>query len=313
MLKQIKKHRFEILCILPFITFLLIFTLTPIARVITLSFQSVPALSEGGWFTPLEKSDGSLMLPIVRGRSSLTGFTLAHYKALFSQKAFQEAFFNTLFIALVSLILEIALGLVLALFLSGNSGFRRFLRPLFILPLAIPTAVVGVIMGYLFSNSGWINRILTDLGLIKFPIYWMSGGVRSLMMVALADTWKVTPIVMLILLAGFQSIDGSLYKAARIDGAGNFYIFRKITLPLLMPSITAAVIIRGIDAFRIFALPLILMGQNLKVIGTYAYLEYAEFNNYYTSAASSVILLLMIFTAVIIYIKAAGRKGMALG
>ncbi|MFH0828323.1 MAG: sugar ABC transporter permease [Candidatus Omnitrophota bacterium] len=289
MLKQIKKHRFEILCILPFITFLLIFTLTPIARVITLSFQSAPALNEGGWFT------------------------LAHYKALFSQKAFQEAFFNTLFIALVSLILEIALGLVLALLLSRNSGFRRFLRPLFILPLAIPTAVVGVIMGYLFSNSGWINRILTDLGLIKFPIYWMSGGVRSLMMVALADTWKVTPIVMLILLAGLQSIDNSLYKAARIDGAGNFYIFRKITLPLLMPSITAAVIIRGIDAFRIFALPLILMGQNLKVIGTYAYLEYAEFNNYYSSAASSVILLVMIFTAVIIYIKAAGRKGLALG
>ncbi len=289
MLKKIKKHRFEILCILPFIVFILIFTLTPITRVITLSFQSAPAVTQGGHFT------------------------LAHYKALFTQKAFKEAFLNTLFIALASLILEIALGLVLALLLSRNSGFKRFLRPLFILPLAIPTAVAGVIMGYLFSNSGWINRILMDFGLIKSPIYWMSGGIRSLMMVALADTWKVTPIVMLILLAGLQSIDEFLYKAARIDGAGNFYIFRKITLPLLMPAITAAVIIRGIDAFRIFALPLILMGQNLKVIGTYAYLEYAEFNNYYTSAASSVILLLMIFTAVIIYIKAAGRKGMALG
>lgn len=289
MLKQIKKYRFEILCILPFIVFLLIFTLTPITRVITLSFQAAPAFSEGG------------------------RFTFAHYKALFSQKAFKEAFFNTLFIALISLIFEITLGLVLALLLFKNSGLKRFLRPLFILPLAIPTAVAGVTMGYLFSNSGWINRILMDIGLIKSPIYWMSGGIRSLMMVALADTWKVTPIVMLILLTGLQSIDDSLYKAARIDGAGNFYIFRRVTLPLLMPAITSAVIIRGIDAFRIFALPLILMGQNLKVVGTYAYLEYAEFNNYYTSAASSVILLLMIFTAVIVYIKTAGRKGMALG
>ena len=167
-------------------------------------------------------------------------------------------------------------------------------------------------MSYLFSSLGWINRILADLGLIDSPIYWMAGGIKSLMMVTIADSWKVTPIVMLILLAGLESIDRELYKAARIDGAGSFYIFRRITLPLLMPAITCAVIIRGIDAFRIFALPLILMGQNLKVIGTFAYLEYAEFNNPYASAASSVILLFMILTAVLFYIKVAGRRGLAI-
>jgi trehalose transport system permease protein len=140
----------------------------------------------------------------------------------------------------------------------------------------------------------------------------MAGGVRSLIMVILSDCWKVTPLVMLILLAGLAAIDRDLYRAARIDGAGGFYIFRRITLPLLLPFITAAVIIRGIDAFRIFALPLILMGQNLKVIGTYAYLEYVEYNNPYLSAASSVLLLSMILVAVLIYIKAVGRKGMGL-
>ena len=116
---------------------------------------------------------------------------------------------------------------------------------------------------------------------------------------------------MLILLAGLESIDRDLYRAARIDGANSLYIFRRITLPMLLPFITAAVIIRGIDAFRIFALPLILMGQNLKVIGTYAYLEYAEYSNPYLSAASSVLLLFMILTAVLIYIRAVGRKGMS--
>ncbi len=80
-----------------------------------------------------------------------------------------------------------------------------------------------------------------------------------------------------------------------------------------MPWISACVIIRGIDAFRIFALPLILVGQNVKVIGTYAYLEYVEFNNPYTSAASSVILLVMILIAVLLYIKAVGKKGIAVG
>ena len=171
------------------------------------------------------------------------------------------------------------LGLVLAILLVNNHRYTRYLIPLFILPLAIPTAVVGVMISYLFSSSVWINRILFDLGIISSSVHWMGGGFKSLVMIILADCWKVTPVVMLILLAGLESIDASLYKAARIDGAGGLYIFRRITLPLLMPFISAAVIIRGIDAFRIFALPLILMGQNLKVIGTYAYLEYMEFNN----------------------------------
>jgi trehalose transport system permease protein len=238
-------------------------------------------------------------------------FTLSNYKELLSQEASRSAFLNTIFIAFMSLILEVGMGLILALILTCNIRGLRLLRSLFILPLAIPTVVVGVIMSYLFSSSGWINRILIDVSLIDSPIYWMAGGFKSLVMVTLADCWKVTPIVMLILLAGLESVDRDLYSSARIDGASGLYIFRRITLPLLMPYITAAVIIRGIDAFRIFALPLILMGENLKVIGTYAYLEYIEYNNPYMSAASSVLLLIMILTAVIIYIKAVGRRGIA--
>jgi len=107
-----------------------------------------------------------------------------------------------------------------------------------------------------------------------------------------------------------QSIDRQLYKSARIDGAGTLYIFRRVTLPLLLPSLTAAVIIRGIDAFRIFSLALVLMGQNLKVVGTYAYLEYSEYNNEHLSAASSVVLLGVIMLAVAVYIRSVGKKGL---
>lgn len=283
---RLGKYSFKIICILPLLIFLFFFTLVPIIRLIFLSLQPLGDTT-GRWFT------------------------LTHYRALFTHVAFKDAFFNTIIIALGSLSIELGLGLVLAMLLSRNYRYIRLLRPLFILPLAIPTAVAGVMMTYLFTTSGWVNRILTDIGLINSPIHWMAGGWQSLLTVILADCWKVTPIVMLILLAGLQSIDSSLYKAARIDGAGNLYIFRRITLPLLMPFITAAVIIRGIDAFRIFALPLILMGQNLRVIGTYAYLEYMEFNNPYLSAASSTVLMAMIMIAVLIYIKVAGRRGMA--
>ena len=98
----------------------------------------------------------------------------------------------------------------------------------------------------------------------------MQGDAKSLIMIILADSWKVTPLVMLILLAGLKSIDQGLYEAARIDGASRWQLFFGITLPLLLPSITTAVIIRAIDAFRIFDMVLILMGENFKVLGTYA-------------------------------------------
>ncbi|MBD3245587.1 MAG: ABC transporter permease subunit [Candidatus Omnitrophica bacterium] len=281
--RRARKKHFELICILPLLIFLCVLTVVPIARTVLLSLEPV----EGN------------------------GLTMSHYRELFAQEGFRLAMFHTVSIAFLSLSIEIGLGFLFALILSKSSRVIRFLRPVFILPLAIPTAVVGVMMSYLFSGQGWINRILMDLGVLNEPVYWMSGGWRSIVMVSLADSWKVTPIVMLILLSGLQSIDPVLYKAARIDGAGVFYTFRRITLPLLVPSITAAVIIRGVDAFRIFAVPLILMGQNLKVIGTFAYLEYQEYNNPYTSAASSVILLGMILCAVLIYLKTAGRKGIA--
>lgn len=286
-IKNIKRYYFEIMLITPLVLFLLSFTLAPIIRTVVLSFQQAPQVSEGA------------------------GIGFSNYKDLFLQESFRKAFFSTIFIALASLLLEVSLGLILALILSSDLRGVRFMRPVFILPLAIPTVVVGVIMSYMFSTSGWINRILIDLSLMDSPVYWMAGGLKSLLMITLADCWKVTPIVMMILLAGLQSIDRDLYRAARIDGASGFYIFRRITFPLLLPFITMAIIIRGIDAFRIFALPLILMGQNLKVIGTYAYLEYMEYNNPYLSAASAVVLLVMILTGVAIYIKAVGRKGIA--
>jgi len=279
----LKKNTFLIFCLSPLVLFLLIFTLLPVIHVFIISFISPHTLK----------------------------FSLINYKTLLTQQEFVTSFFNTLAIALGSLALEIGAGLILALILSSRPKGTGLIKSFFMLPLAIPTVVAAVMMSYLFSSSGWVNRILIDTGIIAEPVIWMKGGVKSIFTVIVADSWKVTPLVMLILLAGLQSIDRQLYQAARIDGAGGFYIFRRITLPLLMPSITAAVIIRGIDAFRIFSLALVLMGENLKVIGTYAYLEYAEYGNRYLSAASSAILFLIIMTAAVFYIRTAGKRGLS--
>jgi trehalose transport system permease protein len=240
-------------------------------------------------------------LPIVRvflisfSDPSGAGFTLSHFRTLFAQEDFLSAIMGA--------------GLLLALVLSSKPRGAGFVKSLFMLPLAIPTIVSAVMMSYLFSTSGWVNRMLMDAGFVSAPVVWLEGGVKSLFTVMIADSWKVTPLVMLILLAGLQSIDRQLYRAARIDGAGSFCIFHRVTLPLLIPSITTALIIRGIDAFRIFSLALVLMGENMKVIGTYSYLEYTEYGNRYLSAASASVLFVIIMGAVVLTIAVAGRKG----
>ena len=275
------KYRFELLCLLPLLAYLLVFTLLPVFDVarISLTDPATGALSFGNFATLLRESE------------------------------FRAAFVNTLAIALGSLSIEVLLGLVLALTLSVPVRGGGLLKSLLMLPLAIPTVVAAVMMSYLFATSGWINRILMDLGLIGREIVWLDGSARSLFAVMAADCWKVTPLVMLILLAGLQSIDRQLYLAAKVDGARPWTVFRRVTLPLLMPSLTTAVIIRGIDAFRIFALALILTGENLKVIGTYAYLEYTEYQNEALSAAAAVVLFLLIVGMLVLYIRVVGRKG----
>ena len=280
--ETLRRYRFEVLCLAPFLLYLAMFTFLPVWQVFRIS------LTEPG------------------GR----GLTLVHYVQLWSQSDFRTAFLNTLVIALGSLGIELVLGLALAVSLTAIGRRSGWLKTMLTLPLAVPTVVAAVMMTYLFSTSGWVNRILMDLGLISQNIVWLSGDARSLFAVMMADCWKVTPLVMLILLAGLQGIDGDLYEAAGMDGARSGQMFRYITLPLLMPSITTAVIIRGIDAFRIFSLALILTGENLKVIGTYAYLEYVEYHNEALSAASAVILFLVILFAILVYVRVVGREGL---
>jgi trehalose transport system permease protein len=126
--------------------------------------------------------------------------------------------------------------------------------------------------------------------------------------IALADLWKTTPLVVLILLAGLEAIPGDVYEAASVDGAGGWQRFWGQTLPLLMPSITMALILRAIDAFRIFDIALVLAGQAVPVMSWFVYSEYALANNLHTAAAAAVILLLMIVVFVIAYFLLVARR-----
>jgi trehalose transport system permease protein len=287
----LRNYWFELVLITPLFVYVLGFTLLPVIQNMALSFQQH---YEGGGFP-----------------------TLDSYRVLFSEYRFVEAFFNTIFISLMSVSMELVLGLILALMLSQEFRGRGLFRAILLLPMGIPTVVAATNMRYIFASSGYINELLYDIssllvrvGVVAEPFKGVTflQDPFSIFTVAISDMWKVTPLVMLILLAGLESIPRALYEAARVDGASWWQRFFRITLPLLRPAITSAVIIRGIDAFRIFVHPLALgVAGQVPVLASFAYNEYTNVH-LTTSAAASTILLLMILVAVIAYLRLVGAE-----
>jgi trehalose transport system permease protein len=276
-----KRHWFEIVLITPLFLYVFGTTLIPVLASILLGFQNPP---RGGGFPSLES-----------------------YKLVLQDYQFVSAFTNTLIVTFAGVSMELVLGLVLAMMMARPFRGRGIFRAIMLLPLGIPVVVAASNMRYIFLSSGYLNEALMDLSLISQPIDWLKDPL-ALLTVAVSDMWKVTPLVMLILLAGLESIPSELYEAAEVDGANLWQRFRGITLPLLKPAITSAVVIRGIDAFRIFAHPMGLgVGRTVPVLSTFGYYEYQRVY-YTTSAATSTILLVMILVTVILYIRLAGTE-----
>ena len=265
--------------LLPLALYLAVFTILPVVSTLVLSLYD----AAGSW-------------------------GLGAFRAIVAHYQFGEAVVNTLLITGLGLGLELCLGLVTAVFLAERFRGRGAVRVCLLIPLGIPTIVAASAMRAIFGTAGYLNELLYQLGMVTLPVDWTGNRYLAIVTVAVADAWKVTPLVMLILLAGLQAIPREVYEAARTDGAGAWQQFYRITLPLLRPAITMALIVRGIDAFRIFALPLALVGRHLPVLSTYAYVEYLEYGNPHTAAASSVILLVMILLTVGAYLRLAGAE-----
>ena len=236
------------------------------------------------------------------------GITLEHFRRIASHYQFGEAVVNTFAITAVGLVLELGLGLAAALALASRPRGRTAFQVCLLMPLGVPTIVAAAVMRAVFSTVGYLNEVLLRAHVIRAPVDWVGERMLAVLTVAVADAWKVTPLVLLIVLAGLGTIPGELYEAARTDGASPWRQFRAVTLPLLRPALTMALIVRGVDAFGIFAPPLALVGGGLPVLSTYAYAEYLEYGNPHTAAASSVILVVMILVTVLAYLKLAGPQ-----
>lgn len=219
--------------------------------------------------------------------------SLDNFRLLWRDDLFWSAVAGNVVLPVASVIVELVLGLALALLLMQRFPGRRALRAVVVLPFALPEIVFLTIMRYAFAPRGYVNALAAGVGVE--PIDWLTPqSVLAYATVIAADAWHVTPVVFLVLLAALTAIPDDIGEAARLDGAGIWARFRRITLPLLWPAIIAAVLLRGLDALRMFATPLVLTGaEGVPVLSTYAYHQWSDYGDDGAAAAAALLLALM--------------------
>ena len=184
-----------------------------------------------------------------------------NYSAMLADSKFWNAWRNTLIFTVSSTAFETVLGLLMALILFETFGGRGWVRASMLVPWAIPTVVTSKMFAWMFDGqNGVVNYVLRTVGLISGNINWYGSADHALLTIVIADVWKTTPFMALLLLSGLQTIPASLGEAARIDGASELQYFWSIRLPLLAPTLLIAALFRALDAFRIFDLVYVLTG-----------------------------------------------------
>lgn len=244
--------------------------------------------------------DFSLIRPYYK---PFVGF--GNYIKLFIDPYFWHSIRVTLYFTFVSLVVELIFGLGVAILLNEDFKGRNFLRALIILPWAIPPVVNGAIWKWIFNaNYGSFNALLWSLGLIKDYKAWFAEPLTTMHIIILADVWKYTPLVAILLLAGLQTIPDELYEASRIDGAGVMRRLWHITLPLLKPAILVVLIVRTFESFKVFDL-IYMISRGGPASGTMVitYLTYlTTFKNLQVGLGSSMAYITVLFMAIGAYV-----------
>ncbi|WP_066067964.1 carbohydrate ABC transporter permease [Neobacillus soli] len=238
---------------------------------------------------------------------------LKGYKQVFTDNRIGIALRNTFSFTVLSVFFELVLGLGLALVLNKAMFGQGIVRTASLIPWAIPTAVAALMWSYLFNgSSGIVAHFFEAAGLVDKSQNLLLSGPGAFASTILADVWKTTPYMALLLLAGLQNISHSLYEAASIDGAGKVKSFFKITLPLLKPSILVALLFRTLDAFRVFDLIYVLTGGGpggeTETLSIYAYkVMFAQTNFGY---GSIIVMFMFVCVAIIaiLFVKFLGAN-----
>ncbi|MGA1790304.1 MAG: carbohydrate ABC transporter permease [bacterium] len=232
---------------------------------------------------------------------------LANYRGLFQERRFLYALRFTLLFTAVTVPVEMLLGTLFAMILNERIPFRGILRACIILPWAIPAAISARTWELIYNYSyGLANFLIIRSGLSNVPLNWLGTEMGAFFSIVIADVWKTTPFVLIIILAGLQAIPDELYKQAQVDGTTFLHRFYLITLPLLKPVLVVALLFRTIDALRVFDIIYVLTnggpGGATSSLSIYGYKFFLSGDWGYGSAVS-VALFLIAFGLSIIYVR----------
>ncbi len=227
---------------------------------------------------------------------------LENFERLISDARFWNALANTLYFSVVSVASELVLGLVFALLIAKTGRTRSLIYGAMLVPWAIPTVVSARMWEWMYdAQLGVINYVLGA------QLNWLGSPGLALHAAIAMDVWKSTPFVALLLLAGMQSIPPDLYRAAALDGASAWTMFRRLTLPLLVPVILVVMIFRTIDALRVFDAIYVLTGggpaNSTETLSIYAYKVLFQTLDFGFGSALAVAMLVVTGTITLFYAR----------
>jgi trehalose/maltose transport system permease protein len=230
---------------------------------------------------------------------------LDNYRTLYHDAIFRHSIWTTIKFTLITVTIEFALGLVIALVVNSSFKGRGAMRAIMLVPWAIPTVVAAQMWKWMLDDTfGVVNDLGVKTHLISHAHAWIADPSTALAAVCAVDIWKTTPFVALLLLAGMQVIPQDLYEAAKVDGANVLQQFWKITFPLLKPAILVTLIFRTLDALRVFDVFYVFFGNrpDTQTMSIYAQSTIVGDGHVGYGAAVSVTIFLIIAIFVVIYV-----------
>jgi multiple sugar transport system permease protein len=263
------------LLLLPSIIFLIIFFAYPMIEAFALAFRA---------------RDG--------------GFTFMHFNRMIRDVAFAPAFRTTLILLIIIIPVQFALALTMALLVQAKLKFSSFFLYIYSIPLGISELAAGIVWFAIFTERGYLNTILTGLGILERPFIFL--GFQNagwlLMAVVIAEVWRATSIIMVILVAGLQSIPNEFMEAADIFGANLWQKIWRVILPLLKPSLQVALILRTILAFQVFAVAIAVAGRGVTLLAAEAYRWYNAYRDPNVAAAYAALIMVLSILSTILYL-----------
>jgi multiple sugar transport system permease protein len=270
------------LLLLPSVLFLVVFFIAPLLQGLRQAFTS----ESGQWGT-------------------------ATLSQLVHDPGFSSALVNTLIMLALILPVQLVLAMIMSLLVNAKMKGSGFWLYIYMLPLGLSDLTSGIIWYSIFTEQGWLNSFLKDLGLIHQPVIWLSYQNQLLLIgtIVIAEAWRSTSIIVIVLVGGLQAIPKEYGEAADVFYASPWQKFWHVTLPLLRPTLRTALILRTVLAFEVFATVIVLAGSGMQVLATKANDAYTQFQEPHLAAAYGVLIMVLSLMATALFLALLPTRG----